>query len=557
MSSSKSKYLLAAGVFAVLMVAFLLLAMQAETSSFAYVAWPLVFVCLFTALRLAKKSTIRGGEVGERPTTFGSAQWATMEDFEKLKRQKLLGGSDGLALGMGLHREWCKGGIKEEAVPLFYTGKRHLLTVAPTRGGKGVSAIIPNLLNYEGSVLVIDPKGENARITAARRGAGDVGRKIAGMGQKVYVVDPWGSTGLPVACFNPLDWLDAYDPDIGENADMLADSLVISRSGGNGASEFFDSEAKALLRGILLYVATEPAEQENRTLGRVRDILVMGKTDLAAIFERMYESANRVVASTAARHAAKESELASNVMASLQSHTHFLDTDRVRESLSRSDFRFQDMKHTPMSVYLVLPADRLDEFGRWLRLLVQQAITMNARNIEREPAKPILFLLDEMAALGHLKAVERAFGLMAGFGMQLWGIVQDLSQLERIYDKGWQTFISNCGVLQYLGSRDQKTAKYFSELCGMTTVPKTSLSRSVSQATSGGNSTSGQNDDHIGRWLATPDELMVLAEHNLLLIVENCNPISGTRIVWFNDPWLKTLGVNLHDENQRRLSAVR
>jgi type IV secretion system protein VirD4 len=154
---------------------------------------------------------------------------------------------------------------------------------------------------------------------------------------------------------------------------------------------------------------------------------------------------------------------------------------RIRASLAASDFKFEDLKTSKMTVYLVLPADRLQTFGRWLRLLVQQGITVNARNVEVKPDKPILFLLDEMASLGRLTMVEQAFGLMAGFGMQLWGIVQDLSQLEGIYGKGWETFIGNSGVLQYFGSRDHKTAEYFSKLCGVSTVEKSSFGRSVAR----------------------------------------------------------------------------
>jgi type IV secretion system protein VirD4 len=177
---------------------------------------------------------------------------------------------------------------------------------------------------------------------------------------------------------------------------------------------------------------------------------------------------------------------------------------------------------------------------------------MNARNIEREPARPILFLLDEMAALGHLRMVEQAFGLMAGFGMQLWGIVQDVSQLEKIYSKGWETFVGNSGVLQYLGSRDEKTASYFSKLCGMSTIQKSSWASSFSQ-TFGGQSatnTSGNstNTDHIQRALIMPDELMVFRKNQVLLLIENCNPIHGTRVSWLDDPKLRPLGVNLREQ---------
>jgi len=60
---------------------------------------------------------------------------------------------------------------------------------------------------------------------------------IPGLGQRVYVVDPWGVTGIKPARFNPLDWLRADDPDISENAMMLADSLVVGGDGKDDGGE--------------------------------------------------------------------------------------------------------------------------------------------------------------------------------------------------------------------------------------------------------------------------------------------------------------------------------
>lgn len=117
-----------------------------------------------------------------------------------------------------------------------------------------------------------------------------------------------------------------------------------------------------------------------------------------------------MVASAGARCLQKDDKLLSSVMATVQSHTHFLDSARIRGSMSASDFRFEDQKTTATSVYLVLPADRLNAFSRWLCLMVQQAITVNARNIEEKPEHPVLFVLDEMPALGRLSVVEQADG---------------------------------------------------------------------------------------------------------------------------------------------------
>jgi type IV secretion system protein VirD4 len=522
-----------------LIVVGVILAVVVNADSGNIVIFIVSAIIVWRKLKIAKTSKLTPNI---RDTTLGSAQWADKEYIQKHS----LSGTSGLSLGVF--------NDINDNIPLHYNGNRHLLTVAPTRSGKGVASIIPNLLTYQGSVFVIDPKGENARVTAIRRGNGDKNLNIEGMGQSVHIVDPWGITGLNIAKFNPLDWLQAGDIDINENAMMLADAIITQRSGN--ADPFWDEEAKALLMGILLYVTIDNLEVGNRHLGRVRDIITLKSEKFRNIMEEMAKSSNHIVSNTATRHASKDEKLRSSILASLQSHTHFLDSPRIRENLSASDFSFEQLKENPTSIYLVLPADRLDTFGRWLRLLVQQAITVNARNIHIKPEKPILFMLDEMASLGRLTMVEQAYGLMAGFGMQLWGIIQDLSQLEKIYDKGWQTFIGNSGVLQYFGSRDLQTADYFSKLCGVTTVEKFSITNSIAKAftyaTSNSSNTNTYSDsttkDIVQRQLAYPDELMVMKEDREIIMIENFNPIKAQKVKWYENATLKKYGINIYDK---------
>ncbi len=237
--------------------------------------------------------------------------------------------------------------INGREMRLHYDRDRHLLTVSPNRSGKGTTAIIPNLLTYAGSVLVVDPKGENALITAKRR---------AQLNASVRLVDPWGiasATGLPAARFNPLDWLKPGDIDLTENAMLLADALVVSQGEHD---QFLVEEARALLQGVILFVATDEEEAGQRHLGRVRDLLLLDGEDLPKLFQKMTESAHLVVASTGARCLQKEPKLLANVLASAQAQTHFLDSLRIRESLSTSDFQFEDLKRTTMTIYLVLPS---------------------------------------------------------------------------------------------------------------------------------------------------------------------------------------------------------
>ncbi len=488
------------------------------------------FVGFFSAIGFFAAKAVRS--LGEIPTTFGSSRWATTADVRD-------------------HNLLDQGGVRFGGLPIdgtdtitSYHGDRHLLTVAPTRSGKGTTQIVPNLLTYEGSVLVIDPKGENAMITAQRR---------KNMGQDVHIVDPWGIVeidGLETSRLNPLDWLRQNEAEITENAMILADALVV---GENHSDAFWVEEAKALLQGFILYVATDKAEDGQRHLGRVRDLLLLGDTQLQDLFKKMQKSPDHVVASTGARCLQKERKLLANVLASAQAQTHFLDSAKLQANLRMSDFAFEDLKTKPTTIYLVLPADRLNTFGRWLRLLVQQAVTVNARNIDVKPDKPVLFILDEFAALGRLSMIEQAFGLMAGFGIQLWGIVQDLSQLERIYDKGWQSFIANAGMINYFGSTDKMTAEYFSAMCGETTVWNFSSAVSKALGTSsgaGGGSSSDtmtQSDTRAAsqRKLIYPDELMRLQATKQIAFIENMHPLIATKTPWFEDDSVKSLGVNL------------
>lgn len=510
----------------------------------------------------------------KRPTSFGSAKWAT---YAYLADKEMFG-DEGFILGE------FDVGEKYTVPPIRYNGARHLLTVSPTRSGKGVSSIIPNLLTYKGSALIIDPKGENALITALRRGKGDHSKGIAGLGQNVILLDPWdiaaSKIGLPQSSFNPLDWIREGDPDAAENAFILADALVISEN-EKSENRFWDEEAKALLTGVILYVAIAPEEAQNRHLGRVRDIIILDEFRLKKKLAEMYKHPHPVIKSMASRTALKEDKLLGSVLAGAQAHTHFLDSPRIRTSLSRSDFQFEDLKSKQTSIYLILPADRLSTFGRWLRLLIQQAITVNARNIEVKPERPILFLLDEMPTLGKLPALEQAYGLMAGFGMQLWGIAQDLSQLAKVYGEfGWQTFISNSGVIQYFGSRDEKTAEYFSTLCGVTTIEVHNFSWAVGKALGyassfsssfgggSGSSSSSSSTNNSDSWtrttgvnesqrkLAYPDELMVMKENRQVIFVENLDPIPAKKIVWYADDELREYGVNLYEPTAAFVPAV-
>ncbi len=455
---------------------------------------------------------------GSRGGVHGSAHFASAAQVKNS-----LGGSAGLIVG----RENRKGGQL-----LRYAGQAHLLTIAPTRSGKGVGAIIPNLLTADRSVLCIDPKGENARITARARSRFG----------PVYVLDPFEISGQPSAAFNPLASLDPDSLDLAEDAALLADALVHDPPGQVGEAHW-NEEAKALIAGLILHVVCTAAP-EIRTLSAVRELLTSSTQEFRTILEIMQGSANAggLVRRAANRHLGKSEREASGVLSSAQRHTHFLDSARINLTMASSDFRFADLKDAKATVFLVLPPERLDAYSRWLRLMVAQAIHDLARSPAR-PAAPVLFLLDEFAALGRLEPVERAFGLMAGYGLQLWPILQDMHQLWGAYGKSAGTFVSNAGLVQIFNVADVETASWVSKSIGATTMSCQTTGTSTSR---GGmqlfETKSASTSTHLSRReLMTPDEIMRLDSSLEILLRQGEAPVIAAKIRYFDDPAFRNL----------------
>lgn len=485
--------------------------------------WLVLGPCIFIGVVLAFQDFLDRSGLSAKlfnggDDSHGSARFASRKELKKLE------GENGLLIGRNPHTGRL----------LRYDGPAHLLTLAPTRAGKGVGTVIPNLLLAERSVLVIDPKGENARI------AGEARRRFG----TVHILDPFEVTGMVSAAYNPLDRLSPDSLDLGEDAASLADALVMDPP-DQVSEAHWNEEAKAILGGLIMFCVCHE-DSDRRTLATVREYLTLPPDRLRALMELMQDSdaAGGLIARAANRFVGKADREAASVLSNAQRHTHFLDSARIAKSMARSDFQFSDLRHRITSVFLVLPPNRLDTYSRWLRLLVSQALQDIARDAERPQGTsegrserltaPTLFLLDEFAALGRLEAVERAMGLMAGYGLQLWPILQDMSQLNALYGKRAGTFVANAGVQQVFGVNDLETAQWLSRMIGQETAGYQTQSFKPGDVPS-------TSHNVTGRDLLTPDEIMQVHPDNQLLRVQGQRTAIARKLRYYIDPEFKGL----------------
>jgi type IV secretion system protein VirD4 len=352
---------------------------------------------------------------------------------------------------------------------------RHVVTVAGNRAGKSSTVLIPNLLRYPGSVIVLDPKGELARATAAQR---------IRIGHTVHILDPFGETGAPSASHNPFDELgQGRSEHVAADAAQLADALIIS----NNKDPHWTDSAKNLLRGIALHLLSTTADLAS--IRQVRKRLNGTPADLDALFSDMAGSnafdgiVANIGASFLGKLEAAGREL-QGILSTAQEQTAPLD-DIVRVT-ERCDFRLRDLASGRMTIYLVLPGMRMGTHYRWLRLVIQQALAAMERNPVPRGQLPVWFVLEEFPSLGHMRSIETAAGLMAGFGVKLWSVLQDLTQLQTHYPKSWETFLGNAGVIQAFGNADVTTTEHLSKLLGTTQVIERQAVRLSGQAMSHG-----------------------------------------------------------------------
>lgn len=459
--------------------------------------------------------------------THGSARWGKAAEIAASGHLAPPGEQAGLALARVSD---APAGLDER---FRYVG--HVVTVAPNGSGKGIGQVIPNLLEYPGSCIVLDVKGENAAVTARARRE---------MGHAVHVVDPFGVNGEGGAAFNVLDRLDVTNPDCVSESAVLADCLVVSEAkGGDGLH--FDESAKILLQGLMLYVAGLD-DPERRTLGELRRLLTGSEDalfELLALMADDDQAAFGIPARAANTLMGMADKERGAVLSTSRRNTAFLDDPRIAAAMSRSDFDLSAIKSELMSIYLVMPANRIGPNARFLRLFIGSVIAAITASAKQPPHR-VAFVLDEFAQLGHMKSIEDAVSLMRGYGLAFWVFLQDLSQLKGVYPK-WQTFMANSAKV-FFGCDDYDTAKYVSDSLGKSTIEFETENTGRSQgrgftANSGSlNTNSGRNtgssQQFTGRELLTPDEVMRQGPDKPIVLVKGEYPYLLDRLNYLSDP---------------------
>jgi type IV secretion system protein VirD4 len=502
---------------------------------------------------------IRAFKKGYQYTACGSAKWSDEQD---LRRAGMLGGN-GLIIGRTKGKPSQRGAIgalfnrkisaeaackeflaafKMKPVPplVRLNNAVHTAVFAPTGVGKGVSCVLPFLLECEESCVVIDPKGENAKLTMAARRA---------MGHKIVLLDPFKVVTEKPDSFNPLNFIDANKPTAIDECRDLAEALVV-RTGQEKEAHWADS-AEVWIGAMLATVATF-GEGDDKSLQAVRTLLTDSQKMEAAI-KLMCQS--DVMGGMLARlgHQLthfKDKEL-NSTLTTTNRFLRFLDTLAVADSTKSSSFDPADLLKGRMTVYLVLPPEHMRAQAPLLRMWIGGLLRAVVRGGLQEERK-VHFVLDEAASLGHMNALDDAVSIYRGYGVRLQFYYQSLGQLKKSFPDGQeQTLLSNVTQV-FFGVNELQTAEYVSNRLGEQTIIVASggtsygTTRQNSQQGQGSSysSSSNQNDNWAqqARKLLKPEEVMGLPERIAVTFTPGVPPIWTTLVRYYEGGFGKKPG---------------
>jgi type IV secretion system protein VirD4 len=426
-----------------------------------------------------------------------------------------------------------------DGAPLFLKTEKHILIMASTRSGKGVSLIIPHLLRYQGSAFILDPKGENAKAT---------GRRRAQLNQEVHYLDPFGISGKPPSRFNPFT---RFTPEnIEAEAKALAAAMFL-KDGGKG--DHWEQSGEKLFTLLIMFAYLSPdIRPQQKDLHTVRKLL-LGPLRHASDMSKGREAPPPAMLDTIAKmedESGLMNDLAASflripekefgsILSTATRQTEILDNPQVIATLratgAGSEVDFARWHKGTMTVYLCLSAPKFPTFNRWLRLILTAALDEMTDKLD-PPRLPVCFMLDELATLGHLQSVENAVGLAAGYGVQLVTVFQDVAQMKELYKGRWASFIGNAGIRALFNLDDFDSALYWSKFMG------NCLDESHGRHEDAYGLSDGENIGEVTRPLISPEKIMMdFAKGQMLVLAQGAHPILTTRTPYYQDATLAGL----------------
>lgn len=462
---------------------------------------------------------LKDGIAGKSKNLYGDAKFASQRDLEKAgfyetKTTSILVGKKGKNY-------------------LMFSGQQFPILAAPTRSGKGVGIVIPNLLAYQDSVVVLDIKQENYELTSGFREK---------HGQEVFVFNPFAENEKSHR-WNPLSYVsEAASQRV---SDLMSIAAMLYPAGDDPKNAFWLNQAQGMFIAFALFLFDRNKDLEVKnmptsppTIGKLFKLSSGDGTEFAdylkMLSEKPFLSPQAIQAFSGLRSQSKDTF--SNILATFKAPLTPWLNPVTDAATSDNDFLLTDVRKKRMTIYVAIAPNKLGEAQLILNLFFSQLINLNTKELPQnnpELKYQCLLLMDEFTSMGKVDVIAKSVSYIAGYNIRLFPIIQSLAQLDSVYGKDVsRTLVTNHALQILYTPREQQDANDYSEMLGYTSVKKTSHSKAK-----GGGS---ESESEERRALMLPQELKAMSNDKEIFLFEGIErPVMCDKIKYYQDPVFK------------------
>lgn len=366
-------------------------------------------------------------------------------------------------------------------------------------------------------------KGENYQITSRARQS---------LGDKVYRFSPLDEDYRSHR-FNPLDGVSKLPAERRfTEAQRIAESFLVMS--GDNVQGFLVSAKQIFAASVLVVV-----ERETPTIAAIHDLLSEGG-DFNEMFKKLASETKVEEAKSIYQRMAgiADRTLSAYMSVLFDGGLGIWRDGLVRAATEVSDFKIDDLRRDPASIYIIVAPNDLAVLAPVIRLLFQQTVAiLQSSEPKADEPYPVLFLLDEFPQLGKMAALSGAMSTIRSYGGRMMIVAQSLSNLRSAYGPdGAQNFLANCRLQLFMAPADSDTPDYVSKAIGNFTRKSISKSWTMGQI---GKSNIQERDE--GARLLRPEELRGLSNDDCVLLIQDSDPVLTKKVLYYEDRFLSPL----------------
>lgn len=403
----------------------------------------------------------------------------------------------------------------------------NMIVLGGSGTGKSRFIVKPNLMQCNTSFVVTDPSGE--LLTSCGKMLERMGYEI-----KVFNLDDMAHSHN----YNPFRYIrdvtsDEKEPVIKEaNVMKMINVLMANTKGeGEGGDPFWDNATKLLL-SALCFLLVETGDEGEQNFSSVLDLLHKAhvdenkpddKSELDLIFDHRAEEAP---AALSVQFYGEFKQAAGKTMQSILISTvvrlQSFKVEEMKNLTSSDNIHLETIGDKKTALFIIISTT--DKTNNYLAAMMYTQLfdVLYGRAIHKHNGKlpvHVRFILDEFANIGIIPDFEMVLATMRKFELSAVIILQNITQLKRLYEKGWEELPGNCDTMIYLGGKDQFTNEYIMKELGKETIDTLAINKTKSRQGS-----TSYNDGIMGRELMQLNELSTMDNNDCIVMVRGLNP---------------------------------